>query len=824
MRALTYGLGRNAAIVLVALGTVACTALLGDFSVGGTDSTSGGPGEGGTEGGGPVDSAVPIIMPSEAKVGVLRSQKLTASNDVTWSVEEPTGGTIDATGKYISPEEPGVFHVVATNKADPTKSAKATVTVVPLGLSILVGKPGGAGNVDGAPDRVRFRGPAGVAFLGGNSGSAELTIIADTGNHTIRKFDRGTNKVTTLAGTPGKTGTANGVGQNASFNAPTIVVANEQATDAAWVLDSNNNCIRRIDVVTGAVTTLAGLCGTSAHNDSTDGTGATARFEHIDAMVLGAARDALYVCEIGNFRAIRRIGLVTGKTTTPITGINNGCSMATDFYRGFVYFNDNNNELAIKRFLDPPGGPPTNPPLTTVVSPLPGNYFRAMAADTGYGNQDEIYAISNQQPVIHRYRFPPTGAGTGGAFDMAAYAGAPNEQLLVDGTPDKARFQRPSAITAVSSRSFLYVTDEGSNVVRRIDPYQNKVSTAFGAPANTAPVDGPRVNARLTGPVAFATDAAGNLMFSDVSFDQGTNNTIRRFDPTAATVATLSGFPTRAGIADPPVDGPHDLAKYGVPWDMVRVGNDLFVVDLFGHAIRQVSLATGDVKTLAGELTVKGNSDGVGAAAHFTFFDPTVADAPFPAGITTDGTDLYVADGGNHAIRKVTIATGAVTTIAGGTAGTANGVGKAAQFLAPGGITYVDGSLYIADGADNVIRRLDVKTSEVFSFIGLSGQAGIVDGDASVATLAHPFRIAADDIGNIYVGETPGKQGSGVIRRIAIKQRIISTFAGVRGQLGMSPGPLPAGLNCPTAFYVNAKGDLVVGDVCDGAVGIIQPL
>src|SRR5688572_30603763 len=108
----------NLPIVIVALATAACTALLGDFSI--TGASSGGPGDGGDDGtGGEGGPGAVSITPAEAKVGVFRSLALQATGDVTWTVQEgPAGGAVDDKGLYLSPAQPGVYHVVAALKSD----------------------------------------------------------------------------------------------------------------------------------------------------------------------------------------------------------------------------------------------------------------------------------------------------------------------------------------------------------------------------------------------------------------------------------------------------------------------------------------------------------------------------------------------------------------------------------------------------------------------------------------------------------------------------------------------------------------------------------
>jgi hypothetical protein len=805
---------RHVPVVLVALGTVACTALLGDYSVGASGS-SGGLDEAGAEGGAGEGGAVGI-MPTEVKVGILRAQVFTAATDVTWTVMEgAAGGTVDAKGKYIAPATPGIFHVVAASKAAPALTSTSTVTVVPLGINILVGKPGGPGTIDGPVTKARLRNPGGIAYLRGSGGN-DITIIADTGNNTIRKIANGV--VTTLAGTPGVAGTADGVGAAARFDGPRHVVADDNGKKV-WISDSNNACIRKIDVDTGAVTTFAGKCGTSGHADSTDGTGTTALFDRIDSLILGSQKDSLYVCDINNFRGIRRIDTTTGKTSSPITGLNNSCTMAADYFTHRLYYNDNNNSNDIGYFNDPVGGILAGTPRQSICPLLPFNAFSSMAADTGFGGANDIYTTAGfQSGAIYRCNLSTN------KWDMAPFAGSVTDFQVKDGTLADARFTRPQGLSANSAFGEIYLVD--GNTARRMRPGNpGSVSTIVGLPSNDQRVDGARAMARLTGPFGVTADDAGNPFIGDLGLDRTLNNTIRKFDVASGMLSTVAGVPNRFDAAFPPVDGPKDQAKFGIPWDMVIIGGDVYVLDIFAQAVRKVTIATGEVKTIAGEINVPGKSDGVGAAAHFNFYDQMSNSNTVGAGIATDGTSLFISDGGNFAIRKVTIATGTVTTLAGGTKGTMNGIGTQAQFVSPAGLALVDGVLYAADVSDHTIRKIDPATGAVTPFFGFSGQFGDVDGDASKAMLNFPGRMAADGNGNLFLIQTPSVQdGSPVIRRIDLVTKTISPFAGVLGQRGLSSGPLPATLNCPSGITVTKSGDLMFGDACDGVVAVIQPL
>ena len=110
----------------------------------------------------------------------------------------------------------------------------------------------------------------------------------------------------------------------------------------------------------------------------------------------------------------------------------------------------------------------------------------------------------------------------------------------------------------------------------------------------------------------------------------------------------------------------------------------------------ELSLSTA-VTTLAGTGS-SGSANGTGTSASFYN----------PFGITTDGTNLYVGDTKNHLIRQIVISTGVVTTVAGtGSSGSANGTGTAASFYYPIGITTDGTNLYVADISNHLIRKIE---------------------------------------------------------------------------------------------------------------------
>jgi len=188
--------------------------------------------------------------------------------------------------------------------------------------------------------------------------------------------------------------------------------------------------------------------------------------------------------------------------------------------------------------------------------------------------------------------------------------------------------------------------------------------------------------------------------------------------------------------------------------------------------------------------------------------DATQARFNQPVGIARDSSgNLYVADSGNHTIRRITPA-GVVTTLAGqaGTSGTSDGPGAAARFSALKGIA-VDGggNIYAVD--NNAVRKIN-PAGIVTTLAGVSGELGDADGAGSAARFRRPWGIAVDGSGNAYVADTENS----LVRRIA-PDGTVSTFAGTRGMRGRADGSTAtATFLGPVGIAADAGGNLFLTD------------
>ena len=251
---------------------------------------------------------------------------------------------------------------------------------------------------------------------------------------------------------------------------------------------------------------------------------------------------------------------------------------------------------------------------------------------------------------------------------------------------------------------------------------------------------------------------------------------------------------TLAGDSSGFANGTGTSASFRNPWGITTDGTNLYVADKDNHLIRQIVIATGVVTTVAGTAD-NGSSNGTGTAA--SFYEPL--------GITTDETNLYVVDSKNSLIRKIVISTGVVTTLAGtGSSGSSNGTGTSASFNQPSGITTDGTNLFLAEHNNNLIRKIVISTGVVTTLAG-TGSSGSANGTGTSASFKNPYGITTDGT-NLYVGDTFNH----LIRQIVISTGVVTTLAGT-GSSGTANGTgTSASFNNPIGITTDGTNLYVV--------------
>ena len=210
------------------------------------------------------------------------------------------------------------------------------------------------------------------------------------------------------------------------------------------------------------------------------------------------------------------------------------------------------------------------------------------------------------------------------------------------------------------------------------------------------------------------------------------------------------------------------------PYSVSYYDGYLYVADNANHRILQVDASTMAATVLAGSASVSGHADGIGTAASF--------ESPFD--IATDGVNLYVCDIGAHNIRQIVIASGVVTTIAGstqGTAGYAAGTGTDTLFDQPHGLATDGANLYVCDWGNQVIRKIVIASGVVTTIAGTQGVAGNNDDTGLAATFNNPYRIAFDGE-NFYVTEYENND----VRKIDVSLAVTTLKTGFNHPAGIT--------------------------------------
>ncbi|AWI08751.1 pectinesterase family protein [Ereboglobus luteus] len=460
--------------------------------------------------------------------------------------------------------------------------------------------------------------------------------------------------------------------QSAQLGAYTVVVttAADKHTVSAPVTITFGDAPSFSGLNGGAITAISGKAVTL--NPSVNGAGLVYQWQRfVDGGWIDLADNATY----------------SGANTGSLTIGNIGDAQAGDY----------------RLVVSNPSGSATGNPYTVSVAPVLFPYPTGVAVDS-YG---DLYIADSALNVVRKV------AASGSTAVL--YAGIPNTAGYKDGAFGVSMFNAPAAL-AIDASGNLYVADTGNAVVRRVNR-DGSLETLAGDPSGRGNRDGIGTAVLFSSPNGLSFDRT-----TGVTYLADTNNhTIRRLTPinpssgvyVGNTVATIGGIPGSSGDNDAwLVDSGTAMilsgtGRYNHPAAVAFSGSFLYIADAGNNTIRKLTVASGTnfgvVQTIAGTPGVNGSDDGPGLTALF--------DQPKSIVVDASGANIYVADTGNHTIRKVTPA-GDVITLAGlaTVSGQSDGEGMNALFNQPTALA-LDSSgrtLYVADTGNAAVRKIAI--------------------------------------------------------------------------------------------------------------------
>ncbi len=711
-------------------------------------------------------------------------------------------------------------------------------------ISTVAGNPFGGYGDGGFATAARLNQPYGVKAVPGPA-----FYITDRGDNVVRYVNVG-GVISTVAGMNGISGylADGGPATAAEFNHPAGIAVNNSTGSGAgdvYISDRMNHVIRRIAAGTNIISTIAG----NHYPGYYDGplTGATTsmfRSPSGIAYVPGAATTAkgrLYIADSGN--NVIRVWLESNKQTMTVAGTggpltfgsSDGTVAAARFYHpmgicamhvgtdDILYVADRENNT-IRKIVVPIAADVPTANLNGIVTTIAGTAGSAGATGDGgaaisallnapqgvaFDNSGDLIIADAANNVVRKITL-----GTGIIDKIAGTYGSGTLESGDAGMATAAQIPNPTNVTVNSATGKIYVvstmatpaTPLAGNRVREIDPATGKIDKYYGKPATAWLAD----IVIGTGSGFKAPEGIAFNTTGDMLIAATGDNKLGWLINSAHPGLTLNWHYLFAGNGLAGYGGIGSYELLNAPTNSVTVsGNNVFIADRLNHVVRKLD-SRKVMSTFMGVGKLKGYKTGS------TLDDDTLS---FPSAVAFHNISqtLYVADEANNVIRKIDLLTNNESRFAGvqGAGGYVDNInGLSAKFNRITGIE-VDastGDVYVADAGNNVIRKISSGPGNYTTTVAGTGVAGLLGGGgpATASQMDQPYSVVTDTFDNVYVAD----RNNHIIRKIN-KLGMITTYAGT-GVAGFTAGPATTAtlsrLSGPTGIAMDDAGNLYICD------------
>jgi hypothetical protein len=584
-----------------------------------------------------------------------------------------------------------------------------------------------------------------------------------------------------------------------------------------YLADSGNHSIFKVDGSSGAMTRVAGN-GTSGFSGD-GGPAIDAQLNSPVGVGLGPLGE-IYIADTNNHR-IRKVdlaGIISTVAGTGSDGYDGDGGLATDSrlkqpYGVFVdefkniFIADTRNHCIRK--VDAATGNIDTVAGTGGVEGYSGNGGLATNARLNdpcsvyVTASADIYIADRDNCWIRKF------VEGGNIFRVAGDAddGEPHCGYSGDGGPaTSAELSLPQGVYVDASKD-IYISDTGNSRIRKVDFTTGIITTVAGSwNAGYSGDGGPATLARLDNPAAVCFKGTQEMVIADRG-----NSCLREVD-------LIDIISTLTSTGAPSLNKPYHIAMDG--------SENVYIADTDNHRIRKLAPFTHKVATIAGTGSEGYSGDGGPA---------TSAELNKPRGIFVDGSEnIYIADTGNHWIRKVDASTGFISRVAGkakedgkpedGDDGD-GGLATLAGLKKPGGVVVFqvgagfDVRIYIADTDNHRIRKVSILG--IITTVAGTGNGGYSGdgGPATSAELSKPRGIFVDGSENIYIADTDNH----CIRKVSISGTITTVAGTGNGGYSGDGGPATsAKLNKPNAVFVDPAGNIYIADQDNNRVRLVS--